>query len=349
MRGLGGLRRAWRRIDAGLMRVAARSGPLSTAYVALFKRTLDRANRAMVSGWVRYATDTRAPEESSTLLRRNIHRIEKGLLMRPRRAVFATEYIEETAVAFTLLAKSCAIRTRNVEELGWARDVLVRYFELVGAHPRVERARRVFDVAVGGLPGDAPSRVPTRRGGQPISDAAREAFFEVCRHRKSVRWFQDRPVPRRLLDRAVEAASLAPSACNRQPFVFRIFDEPDLVRRVASIPMGTAGYAENVPVFVVVVGRQRHYFHERDRNLIYIDGSLAAMSFVLAAEAQGLSTCCVNWPLIEGREREMAGALALETDERPILCVAVGYGDPDGYVAHSARKPLPLLRRYNLR
>jgi hypothetical protein len=44
----------------------------------------------------------------------------------------------------------------------------------------------------------------------------------------------------------------------------------------------------------------------------------------------------------------MAAAIGLEADERPVMCIAVGYPDPDGLVAYSQKKPLGQLRRYNL-
>jgi nitroreductase len=150
-----------------------------------------------------------------------------------------------------------------------------------------------------------------------------------------------------MIDRAIEVAAQSPSACNRQPFEFRVIDDPELVRAVSVIPMGTAGYADNIPVFVVLVGQQRNYFDERDRHLIYIDGSLAAMGFVYALEAQGLSSCCINWPDVEDRERKMAALLKLEADERPVMCLAVGHPDPAGLVAYSQKKPVDQLRRYN--
>ncbi len=91
----------------------------------------------------------------------------------------------------------------------------------------------------------------------------------------------------------------------------------------------------------------RNYFDERDRHLIYIDSSLAAMSLVFAAEVQGLSTCCINWPDVEDKEQWMAELLKLDQDERPIMCMALGYPDPDGLVAFSQKKTVEQLRQYN--
>ena len=70
--------------------------------------------------------------------------------------------------------------------------------------------------------------------------------------------------------------------------------------------------------------------------------------FVFALEAQGLGSCCLNWPDLERQERRMDTLLRLEPDERVIMLVALGYPDPEGLVAYSQKKPLDELRSYNI-
>ncbi|MBI3299594.1 MAG: nitroreductase family protein [Elusimicrobia bacterium] len=264
--------------------------------------------------------------------------------MRPRRDVFALEYIGETVDAYCKASASAHV---DSGELAWAGDVLAAYFSAVRLTPLLASLKSEFEAPRGGAAVSPERLVPYRRGEPALPEGAFAALEAVARHRKSVRWFQRREVPRPLLDAAVACASTAPSACNRQPFVFRIFDDPAWVRRLAAIPMGTHGYHENIPVLIIVMGRLRDFFSERDRHLIYVDGSLAAMTLILALEAQGLSTCCINWPDIEAREAALAEALYLEPDTRAVMFIAVGYADPDGQVAYSKRKPLDQLRSYN--
>ena len=92
---------------------------------------------------------------------------------------------------------------------------------------------------------------------------------------------------------------------------------------------------------------QDAYFDERDRHVIYIDASLANMSLILALETLGLSSCCVNWPDIEHLEKRMDKVLSLEKHQRPIMCLAIGYPDPDGEVAYSEKRDIELIRKYN--
>jgi len=113
------------------------------------------------------------------------------------------------------------------------------------------------------------------------------------------------------------------------------------------MPMGTKGFAHNFPAIVVLVGQLRAYFHPRDRHIIYIDASLAAMGFMLALETLGLSSCAINWPDIPDKEQKMADALDLDPDQRPIMLIAVGFPDPEGAVACSQKQSLDNLRTYN--
>lgn len=54
-------------------------------------------------------------------------------------------------------------------------------------------------------------------------------FFEVLRKRRSVRRFQDKPVPRELVERLLEAAFLSPSSFNKRPWHFIVVDDMDFL------------------------------------------------------------------------------------------------------------------------
>lgn len=277
-------------------------------------------------------------------LRRNIHRIEKGLVMRPRRPVFAVDYIEETAAAYSRAASQHPDQA-GPDELRWARDVLHTYFGATEEHPAISAARAQFNTNSG--PSYQPELAPYCRDLSTTPSVTYEDLYALARRRRSVRWFEQKPVPRDLIDKAVRVAIQAPSACNRQPYQFRIFDDPELTRRIAAIPMGTAGFSDNIPALAVVVGDLSAYADERDRHVIYIDGSLAAMSLLLALESLGLSSCCINWPDIASKELAMRELLDLRVDERVIMLIAIGYPDPDGLVPYSQKKPVSNACVYN--
>jgi nitroreductase len=307
-----------------------------------------RESHSVLYGIKRYYQMGREPIHSSALLRRNTHRLEKGLVMRPRRPVFAADYIADTVGCYGLcLGSAQAGRAFNRVELQWAHNVLQEYFNSVQSHPVIDQARAKFAA----LPHPAvpahPPLVPYRRALELPLKISYDDLLELAQRRRSVRWFQQRTVPRELIDKAILVGGLAPSACNRQPFEFRVYDDPALVKKIVELPGGVSGYSHNVPVVVVVIGQLRNFKGETDRHLIYIDGSLAIMGFLFGLETQGLSSCCINWPDIEEKEVRMAQLLGLSPDERTVMLVALGFPEPEGKVPYSAKKPLEILRSYN--
>lgn len=310
--------------------------------------SFDRETRAVLEGKRIFEANRLAPSQTTSLLRRNTHRLEKGLLMRPRRDLFALDYLGETVEAYAHLVTEIEGSTPlQVEELAWAHDVLAEYFALTRAHPRTDRARAQFQTLPKPRPETTSRSIPYRSDSRDRKIPSFEGLLTLAKHRRSVRWFLDKPVPRDLILQALEVAAQAPSACNRQPFKIRFFDDPALVRKVARLPGGTRGFEHNFPSIAVVIGELRNYYSERDRHVIYIDSSLAVMGFTLALETLGLSSCCINWPDLPDSEAAAVDLLKLEPDQRPVMFIAIGYPDPEGLIAYSQKKSPRELCQFN--
>lgn len=340
------IRRAYNFVMRGLARVGAFNRLTSTLYYVLSFLTFNREQFAVLRGRRAYYQNLNKKRGTRAELRRNTHRLEKGLLMRPSRPIFAKDYITET-VEFYQAAINDAPDNGVVDEseLMWAQDVLTKYFETVAQGDTVvDKARRQFETLKKQF--EVGEKVPQERG-VPTSNVAYDDFLRLSMQRRSVRWFLKKKVPRTLIDQALLAARQAPSACNRLPYEYRIFDDPELVQKVAGLPFGAAGYSHNIPVIIVVVGKLENYFSPRDRHAIYIDASLSAMSFMFALETLGLASSVINWPDFEPLERKMQKTLSLNTEERPLMLLAVGYADPKGKVAYSQKKSLDFIRSYN--
>lgn len=346
--------RAIRRLHEATMRVLTEffgsHRLLSIPYSLLTLHTFNREQFAVLRGRRDYYRNLGRKRRTHTELRRNVHRLEKGISMRPRRAVFGLDYLDETIEFYELAVSGSVDDGGGIDgaELAWAHDVIADYFSIVDhANPVIAKAYARFQAgqAVSGTRHSA--RKPFARREGAVSSVGYEDLLSLAMQRRSVRWFSQSPVPRELVDKALLVARQGPTACNRLPYEFRIFDEPDMVRKVAAIPFGSAGYAHQIPTIAVVVGRLNHYFSPRDRHVIYVDGSLAAMGFMLALETLGLSSSVINWPDFEPLERKMQKTLGLEYDERVIMLIAIGYADPDGLIPFSEKKSLDILRRYN--
>lgn len=332
------------------LRKANPQNKVDFVYRALSLPPLLREQSRIRAGQAAFLRDVDEQGKSRYNLRRRVHMIEKGLVMRPRRDVFATAYIERAVdllVGLCDTVESCS----HQDEVMWFWSVFDEYFSVVnpGLSEAVDRARLKFEEWGGGF--KAQSGIDTRFVPSQMSRRARSGISpldleELFRQRASVRWFVRGEVPRHLVDRAVTDALEAPSACNRQPYRFLLIEDPDVVERVASIPGGTNGYANGVRSIAVLLGDMSAFEEERDRHVIYIDSSLAAMQFILSLESRGVSTCCINWPDIRSKESAIRGVLPIRHHEAVIMLIAYGYADPDGSVPASVKKGLDQARLY---
>ena len=334
------IHRLWERIDLALLPAAASSRWLAKTYYYFFSTAFDRQQHATVAGRLHHARHAASAQVAAVILRRNIHRLEKGLCMLPARPVFGLDYLDETLRAFdNLLA---AAQARDLPLLKYAHDVLNRYFSATVWKDSARQPRRFaqLDARARALvvPDDAAPAVPAPYAALPPSDIRYEQFLALVQRRASVRQFEQRAVPRVLIERAVAAAAQAPSACNRQPLRYVAVAEGPLKSQLAALPMGTAGYAQGIPVLLAVVGDLSAYPYERDRHIVYIDASLANMQLMLALETLGLASCSINWPDMAQRERTMARLLGLALYERVVMLIAVGYPQSSGLVPHSEKK-----------
>lgn len=273
--------------------------------------------------------------------RRAIHRIEKGLITQPSKSFFAESYILETVQTYKVLLKA------NCEEslLHWAEGILNQYFQTVEKTTNITEAYNKYQSINKGYNStiiqtfNSTERV---KSGVSIKD-----FYKLTQQRRSIRYYQTEKVPRNLVENAIEVALQSPSACNRQPFNFRIIDDPHLVRAAAQLPNGSSTFSEGIPMMIFVIGDLSNYFDERDKHLIYIDSSLATMSFVLGLEAQGLSSCIINWSDIPLNNNKLKDFLNLEDWEQCIMCISVGFALPECGIPSSIKKDVNTVIKYN--
>lgn len=267
--------------------------------------------------------------------------------MKNRRAIFALEYIGETINAYVKIVSNDYKEYLSEKNLKWYTDVLETYFSVIDLNnEKLSRHKKLFDEYRKNDNGENKGSIPYARNFD-LLDVSFESFLKLNKLRRSVRWYDNIPVPRELLDKALTAAALSPSACNRQPFEFRIYDDKALVQKVANITWGTRGFSQNFPAIIVVLGKLEAYFDERDRHVIYIDASLASMTFMLALETLGLSSCPINWPDVGDFEHEIRKILGIEINERPIMLIACGYPEKKALVPFSEKKDLFEIRSYN--
>jgi nitroreductase len=176
------------------------------------------------------------------------------------------------------------------------------------------------------------------------------ALLELARARCSVRRYAPRPVARDAIDRCLEAARLAPSACNSQPWTFLVADRDPARTALAQAAFGGLyamnAFAREAPVLIAVVAESSKpaaaaagWLRRVPYNLI--DIGIAGEHLVLQAAAEGIGTCWLGW----FDERAVKKIVGLPRRSQVPVLISLGYPAESPATA-SARKPLEAVRRY---
>ena len=176
-------------------------------------------------------------------------------------------------------------------------------------------------------------------------------FLELVNRRQSVRRYEpNRRIPRETLERCLEAARLAPSACNSQPWSFVVVDDPAQVRALAEATCGHPPYAMNKFVMdasaLVAVVTEKMKLAARlgaqFRGVQYslVDLGIACEHLVLQAAEEGLGSCWLGW----FNEREAKRRLGISRGKKVDLLLCLGYAAD--FPREKIRKTLDEIRRY---
>ncbi|HCJ67310.1 MAG TPA: NAD(P)H nitroreductase [Elusimicrobia bacterium] len=176
-------------------------------------------------------------------------------------------------------------------------------------------------------------------------------FIELVKKRQSVRKYLPKAVPREILERCLEAARLAPSACNSQPWSFIIVDNPKLKNELAEAAFSgiysTNSFAKKAPVIIVVIREQSNYAarlggYFRSIQYSLIDIGIAGEHLILQAAEEGLGTCWLGW----FNEKAVKKILNLPKEKKIDLLISVGYAETEE-LRSKIRKPLNEISRFD--
>jgi nitroreductase len=128
-------------------------------------------------------------------------------------------------------------------------------------------------------------------------------FIELVKHRTSCRSYLPKPVPREYLELMLEAARLAPSACNKQPWRFTVVEDEAARMRLINnafltgIPMKWAVDAGAIIALGMEKSAITHKIAPKISGVDYplLDLGIAGEHLVLQAEELGLGSCWIGW------------------------------------------------------
>lgn len=164
--------------------------------------------------------------------------------------------------------------------------------------------------------------------------------FEAIKRRRSVRQYKNEFVEEEKLNRVLEAARLAPSAENRQPWRFIVVTDPKVKKRLRK--SYDYEWFLSAPLIIIACALPREAWVRQDGEEYWkVDVAIAVQNLILAATEEGLGTCWIG----DFNEKEAKKALGVPKDVRVVAMMPLGY--PDEESAVSLRKPLCEIVCYN--
>ena len=161
----------------------------------------------------------------------------------------------------------------------------------------------------------------------------RMELMQVIVKRQSIRDYEERPVPEEKLLKVLEAARMAPSASNRQPYKFIVVRDSRRRQELARAAGGQAHIAR-APVVIAAVSTMPDYVMRCGVPAYAVDLAIAVDHMTLAAADEGLGTCWIG----AFSQEEVKEILKVPKNCRVVTILPLGY--PRGSGMPKVRKSL---------
>ena len=175
-------------------------------------------------------------------------------------------------------------------------------------------------------------------------------FLELVKKRQSIRKYLPKTVSRETIDKCIEAARLAPSACNSQPWKFIVVDNPDKTSELANAAFSgiysMCTFVKKASVIIVVITEKSSYAARVGsflKNIQYslIDIGIACEHFALQAAEKNVGTCMIGW----FSEKKVKKYLKLPKSAKIDMLISMGYPE-DEETREKNRKPIEEIREF---
>ena len=164
--------------------------------------------------------------------------------------------------------------------------------------------------------------------------------FEAIRKRRSIRRYEKKAIEKEKLLKVLEAARLAPSAANRQPWSFIVVTDSKVKKSLRSAY--NANWFVSAPIIIVgCIFPEKAWIRQDGEEYWKIDIAIAMQNLILEAWEQGLGTCWIG----DFNEREAKAALGIPADVRVVAMTPLGYPSIQKS-AITDRKPLEKIIHY---
>jgi nitroreductase len=169
-------------------------------------------------------------------------------------------------------------------------------------------------------------------------------FYEVIKTRRSVRSFAVKPIPDDVLERVLNAARIAPSGSNRQPWKFIVVRDQALKDKLV-ISCHDQRFLAQAPAVIAACGCDIKF----DRGdwmgeySMIVDVVIAMDHLILAARAEGLGTCWIG----SFNNDQIVELLGIPDGWWVVALTPLGYPKDKAFTETTDRKPLAEIVSYD--
>jgi nitroreductase len=160
-------------------------------------------------------------------------------------------------------------------------------------------------------------------------------ILDIIKKRKSIRAYQDKPLPKETVDSILEAARHAPSARNMQELEYRVITSKSMIQKLSEgiaaamkeqgmTPKGPPGGRPNffygAPLLIIIIAPKDNFFAPSD-------SALAAQNIMLYATSIDLGSCFIGMARLIEKDKSLRKSLNIGNNMNIVAAVICGYPD----------------------
>ncbi len=159
--------------------------------------------------------------------------------------------------------------------------------------------------------------------------------------RRSIRKYEERSVPREVIDELLSAAVMSPSAMNKQPWEFVVVTDRNVIKELSDRvkkKLGTLGYLQRfaekmtsredlvfygAPLLIIVTAPKNSQW--AGVNMSIIDCAILSQTMALAGHSIGLGSCFIGFAFLLNDDPDAIRTLGIAEDRTIAAPLIFGY------------------------
>ena len=271
------------------------------------------------------------------------HVIEKGLCMPNRRLRFGRERL-------MMLIEKCDGYYKHFgvdSQLAYAIAIIKEYDELHKSekYELDSQLQSKIDMLLRSFPNIQAAKQVSYTREQYFSKTA-ASFDEFSKSRHSMRHFSGN-IPLETIEKAIDLAKNAPSACNKQPVRVYIVSDTMNVKQVLDMQQGNRGFGQTIDKVLIVTTQFSGCTRYSERYMPFMDAGIFTMNLLYSLHYYHVGAIPLVWLNSKKRDMELRKLVGISSDEIPAIIVGTGDVSNDIICAISPRLETDIILKNN--